>query len=135
IDGRSNFLRFRTIVLRLISSAGTGFFYTTTRRRALPKLQLMKFDPVVNKHVLFVEGLRNLYLPLETRISHNWLTSFRKEINSEAPVNCPVHILGISNKRIIVDNFEGDRHLELFASACPVRFLVKNQRLGPYVRK
>ncbi|KAI8585662.1 hypothetical protein BDZ88DRAFT_432028 [Geranomyces variabilis] len=46
----------RTIVMRLISSAGTGFFYTTTRRRALPKLQLMKYDPLVNKHVLFVEG-------------------------------------------------------------------------------
>jgi large subunit ribosomal protein L33 len=46
----------RTVVVRLVSSAGTGFFYTTTRRRALPKLSLMKYDPKVNKHVLFVES-------------------------------------------------------------------------------
>ncbi|TPX75249.1 hypothetical protein CcCBS67573_g03456, partial [Chytriomyces confervae] len=40
----------RTIVVRLISSAGTGFFYTTTRRRALGfKLSLMKHDPVASK--------------------------------------------------------------------------------------
>ncbi|KAI8609646.1 hypothetical protein BC830DRAFT_1149562 [Chytriomyces sp. MP71] len=49
----------RTIVVRLISSAGTGFFYTMTRRRALgTKLALMKHDPIVNKHVLFNEGKR-----------------------------------------------------------------------------
>ncbi|KAI8849224.1 hypothetical protein BC829DRAFT_362074, partial [Chytridium lagenaria] len=36
----------RTIVARLISSAGTGFFYTTTRRRAVPKLTLRKYDPI-----------------------------------------------------------------------------------------
>ncbi|KAJ3286676.1 39S ribosomal protein L33, mitochondrial [Rhizoclosmatium sp. JEL0117] len=47
----------RTLIVRLVSSAGTGFFYTTTRRRALgTKLQLMKHDPIVNQHVLFVEG-------------------------------------------------------------------------------
>ncbi|KAI8900970.1 50S ribosomal protein L33 [Globomyces pollinis-pini] len=46
----------KTIICKLISSAGTGYSYITTRRRALPKLQLMKYDPVVNKHVLFNEG-------------------------------------------------------------------------------
>ncbi|KAI9096127.1 hypothetical protein DFS34DRAFT_581731, partial [Phlyctochytrium arcticum] len=46
----------RTIVMKLVSTAGTGFFYVTTRRRALPKLALMKHDPIVNKHVLFTEG-------------------------------------------------------------------------------
>ncbi|RKO87647.1 hypothetical protein BDK51DRAFT_17508 [Blyttiomyces helicus] len=46
----------RSIVLRLVSSAGTGFYYTTVRRRTLPKLSLMKYDPIVNKHVLFIEG-------------------------------------------------------------------------------
>jgi large subunit ribosomal protein L33 len=46
----------RTIVIKLISTAATGFFYITQRRRTLPKLSLMKFDPVVNKHVLFTEG-------------------------------------------------------------------------------
>ncbi|TPX38084.1 hypothetical protein SmJEL517_g00128 [Synchytrium microbalum] len=46
----------RTVLVRLISTAGTGFAYTTVRRRALPKLQLKKFDPIVNQHVLFTEG-------------------------------------------------------------------------------
>ncbi|TPX47370.1 hypothetical protein SeLEV6574_g02704 [Synchytrium endobioticum] len=49
----------RTVLVRLVSTAGTGFGYTTVRRRALPKLQLKKFDPIVNQHVLFVEGKLN----------------------------------------------------------------------------
>ncbi|KAI8929980.1 hypothetical protein BC831DRAFT_508845 [Entophlyctis helioformis] len=36
----------RTIIVKLISTAGTGFSYSTTRRRLLPKLQLRKFDPI-----------------------------------------------------------------------------------------
>eukprot|EP00842_Homolaphlyctis_polyrhiza_P003929 jgi/Hompol1/4537/HPOL_003696-RA len=36
----------RTIIVRLLSTAGTGFSYMTTRRRVIPKLQLRKFDPV-----------------------------------------------------------------------------------------
>ncbi|MCR5084505.1 MAG: 50S ribosomal protein L33 [Succinivibrionaceae bacterium] len=44
--------------IRLNSSAGTGHFYTTTKnRRNLPgKLEMMKYDPVVRKHVLYKEG-------------------------------------------------------------------------------
>lgn len=38
--------RSRTVVVRLYSAAGTGYFYTTVRRRALPKLQLRKYDPI-----------------------------------------------------------------------------------------
>ncbi|RKP00732.1 hypothetical protein CXG81DRAFT_26558 [Caulochytrium protostelioides] len=34
---------------------GTGFHYTAVRRRALPKLEVRKHDPVVNRHVLFTE--------------------------------------------------------------------------------
>ncbi len=43
--------------IRLESSAGTGFFYTTVknRRNTTGKLQLKKYDPVVRKHVLFKE--------------------------------------------------------------------------------
>ncbi len=43
--------------IRLESSAGTGFFYTTmkNRRNTTGKLQLKKYDPVVRKHVLFKE--------------------------------------------------------------------------------
>ncbi|MBU3826722.1 MAG: 50S ribosomal protein L33 [Candidatus Anaerobiospirillum merdipullorum] len=44
--------------IRLNSSAGTGHFYTTTKnRRTTPgKLEMMKYDPVVRKHVLYKEG-------------------------------------------------------------------------------
>ena len=44
--------------IRLVSSAGTGYFYTTTKnKRTMPgKLELKKFDPVVRQHVLFKEA-------------------------------------------------------------------------------
>ncbi len=43
--------------IRLESSAGTGFFYTTTknRRNTTGKLELKKYDPVVRKHVVYKE--------------------------------------------------------------------------------
>lgn len=35
------------VVVRLVSTAGTGFYYMTTRRRTLAhKLQLVKYDPI-----------------------------------------------------------------------------------------
>ena len=44
-------------VIQLVSSAGTGYAYVTTRnkRTARAKLELRKFDPVARQHVLFVE--------------------------------------------------------------------------------
>ncbi|MFZ1537122.1 MAG: 50S ribosomal protein L33 [Chromatiaceae bacterium] len=44
--------------IRLISSAGTGHFYTTTKnKRNMPsKMEIKKFDPVVRQHVLYKEG-------------------------------------------------------------------------------
>ncbi|MBL8949288.1 MAG: 50S ribosomal protein L33 [Myxococcaceae bacterium] len=47
-------------VVYLVSTANTGTYYTTTknRRKQQDKLQLKKYDPVVRKHVLFVEGKR-----------------------------------------------------------------------------
>jgi large subunit ribosomal protein L33 len=46
-----------TVVIRLVSQAGTGFFYTLRKavRANAEKLQLMKHDPRVNAHVLFKE--------------------------------------------------------------------------------
>ncbi|KAF9115919.1 54S ribosomal protein L39, mitochondrial [Mortierella sp. AM989] len=35
----------RTIIVKLLSTAGTGFFYTTRRPRTTAKLSSMKFDP------------------------------------------------------------------------------------------
>jgi large subunit ribosomal protein L33 len=44
--------------IKLVSTADTGFFYTTTKnKRTSPeKLELMKFDPKARKHVLFKEA-------------------------------------------------------------------------------
>lgn len=44
--------------IRMVSSAGTGFFYTTTknRRNTPDKLRLKKYDPKIRKHVEFVEA-------------------------------------------------------------------------------
>ena len=43
--------------IKLVSTAGTGYFYTTTKnkRKNPDKLKLKKYDPVVRKHVEFVE--------------------------------------------------------------------------------
>jgi large subunit ribosomal protein L33 len=43
--------------IKLVSSAGTGYFYTTTKNKKLSteKLRLRKYDPVVRRHVEFVE--------------------------------------------------------------------------------
>ena len=43
--------------IKLVSTAGTGFYYTTTKNKKLSteKLKLKKSDPKVRKHVEFVE--------------------------------------------------------------------------------
>lgn len=47
-----------TVLIRLVSSAGTGYFYVTKKnpRTATSKLELRKYDPVVRKHVAFKEA-------------------------------------------------------------------------------
>ena len=44
-------------LIKLESTAGTGYFYVTTknRRTMTNKLELKKYDPKVRKHVKFVE--------------------------------------------------------------------------------
>lgn len=43
--------------VKLVSTAGTGYFYTTTKntRKNPDKLELKKYDPVAQEHVKFVE--------------------------------------------------------------------------------
>lgn len=43
--------------IKLVSSAETGHFYTTTKnKKTTPnKLEMKKYDPVVRKHVTFKE--------------------------------------------------------------------------------
>ena len=55
-QGESSYLLafHRTLIVRLISTAQTGFFYTKIRRRLGPKLSAVKYDPIG----------RNNYLPI-----------------------------------------------------------------------
>jgi large subunit ribosomal protein L33 len=45
-------------LIRLVSTAGTGYFYTTSKNktRTPQKLVFKKYDPVVRKHVDFKES-------------------------------------------------------------------------------
>ncbi|MFA5632067.1 MAG: 50S ribosomal protein L33 [Porticoccaceae bacterium] len=44
--------------IKLVSSAGTGHYYTTTKnKRTTPeKLEFKKYDPVVRQHVAYKEA-------------------------------------------------------------------------------
>lgn len=49
----------RTIPVRLISMAMTGYFRTMVRPRTHRPLSMLKYDPVVKKKVLFLEHARS----------------------------------------------------------------------------
>ncbi len=44
--------------IRLISSTNTGHFYTTdkNKKNTPGKMEFLKYDPVVRKHVMYKEG-------------------------------------------------------------------------------
>ena len=44
--------------VKMVSSVGTGYFYTTERNKKNmgKKLEIKKYDPVIKKHVLFKES-------------------------------------------------------------------------------
>ena len=48
----------KTIPIKLLSSAGTGYFYTTRKNvaKSIGKMAAVKFDPVVRRRVLFNEA-------------------------------------------------------------------------------
>ena len=45
------------ILFKMVSTAGTGYFYLARRnpKQKQEKLEFKKFDPIVRKHVLFKE--------------------------------------------------------------------------------
>ncbi|MFO0995332.1 MAG: 50S ribosomal protein L33 [Alphaproteobacteria bacterium] len=47
-----------TMVIKLVSTADTGYFYVAKKnpKKATTKLELRKYDPVARKHVLFKEA-------------------------------------------------------------------------------
>ena len=46
-----------TMLYKLVSSAGTGYFYVGEKsvKQASRKLWVRKYDPFVNRHVMFIE--------------------------------------------------------------------------------
>ncbi|MBI2993540.1 MAG: 50S ribosomal protein L33 [Gammaproteobacteria bacterium] len=44
--------------IKLVSTAGTGHYYTTTKnKRTMPdKMEMSKYDPVARKHVIYKEA-------------------------------------------------------------------------------
>lgn len=47
----------KSLLFKLVSTAGTGFYYLCRRnpKQRPDKLEIKKYDPVVRKHVLFTE--------------------------------------------------------------------------------
>ena len=49
-----------TVLIKMVSSADTGYFYVKTKSskgtKTTEKLELKKYDPVVRKHVVFRES-------------------------------------------------------------------------------
>ena len=51
--------------IKLVSSAGTGHFYTTTKnKKTMPdKFEIKKFDPTIKKYVMYKESkIKQTYL-------------------------------------------------------------------------
>jgi len=46
-----------TILIKLVSTAETGYFYLRKKnpRQLTEKIELKKYDPVIRKHVIFKE--------------------------------------------------------------------------------
>lgn len=47
-----------SVLIKLVSSAGTGFYYVAKKnaRSTTDKLEFRKYDPVARKHVAFKEA-------------------------------------------------------------------------------
>ena len=47
-----------SILIKMVSSADTGYYYVTKKnpRTQTEKLEMRKYDPVARKHVAFKEG-------------------------------------------------------------------------------
>jgi large subunit ribosomal protein L33 len=56
--GPSAMAKSNTVLIKLISTADTGYFYVTKKnpRAKTEKIELQKYDPIARKHVAFKEG-------------------------------------------------------------------------------
>jgi large subunit ribosomal protein L33 len=58
LSGMPAMAKSNTVLIKLVSSADTGYFYVTKKnpRIKTEKIELKKYDPVARKHVLFKES-------------------------------------------------------------------------------
>ena len=51
-------------IIKLRSTAGTGFTYVTTKNKTntRERIEIKKYDPVVRKHVMFKEELSLIHI-------------------------------------------------------------------------
>jgi large subunit ribosomal protein L33 len=63
----------KTVAIKMNSTAGTGFFYTTCKNvtKNAEKLTLVKFDPIVRQRVLFKEGKSTVQVKSNNCVSNN----------------------------------------------------------------
>jgi large subunit ribosomal protein L33 len=57
-EGTTTMAKPTSILIKMVSSADTGFYYVTKKnpRTKTEKLELKKYDPVARKHVVFKES-------------------------------------------------------------------------------
>jgi large subunit ribosomal protein L33 len=57
VKSKSSKAKRSSVLFKLVSTAGTGFFYTARRnpKQKTEKMLFKKYDPVVRKHVDFKE--------------------------------------------------------------------------------
>lgn len=57
-DGVADMAKPTTLKIKLVSTAGTGFYYVTKKnpRTLTEKMVMRKYDPVARKHVEFKEA-------------------------------------------------------------------------------
>ena len=67
-----------TVQIKLESTEGTGYFYTTKKnpRTKTEKLQLKKYDPKARKHVIFKETKMRWFAVFWTELKPAWLSGF-----------------------------------------------------------
>jgi large subunit ribosomal protein L33 len=57
-DGNMTMAKPSSLLVKLVSTADTGYYYVTKKnpRTQTDKLTMRKYDPVIRKHVEFKEG-------------------------------------------------------------------------------
>lgn len=98
-------------IIKLVSSAGTGHFYTTTKnkRTMTEKFEIMKFDPMIRKHVLYKETKIKQLIRLLSVVYNLYTTTLPKRVKMRAYFFCNYYLSsiqqGIQSAHCVADMF------------------------------